>query len=152
MGCWINLRNVFATTCFVTVLLAVSAGYSADYKSGVTARVLGKSMVTGNGSRIVYPGTDKAEVSLVDVELAPGAETGWHKHPVPVYAYVVSGSIAVELENGMKRTFAAGDVIFEVVDILHNGKNAGMVPVKMTVVYLGVEGTPNVVKTSPGKQ
>jgi len=152
MGCMVNLRNVFATTCFVTVLLVVSAGYGADYKSGVTARVLGKSMVTGNGSRIVYPGTDKAEVTLVDVELAPGAETGWHKHPVPVYAYVVSGSIAVELENGMKRTYAAGDVIFEVVDTLHNGKNTGTVPVKMTVVYLGAEGTPNVVKAAPGKQ
>jgi quercetin dioxygenase-like cupin family protein len=80
------------------------------------------------------------------VELAPGAETGWHEHPVPVYGYVVSGSLSVELENGKLISFSAGEAIIEVVNTMHNGRNSGAVPVKLAVFYLGAEGIPNVVR------
>jgi len=80
------------------------------------------------------------------VDLAPGAETGWHKHPVPVYAYVVSGNLSVDLEGDKHLSFPAGEAVIEVVNALHNGKNTGAVPVKLIVFYLGVEGTPNVIK------
>ena len=60
--------------------------------------MLKKTSVTGNGQKITYPLTDKAEVTAMIVDLPPGAETGWHKHPVPVYAYVISGNLTVELE------------------------------------------------------
>ena len=80
------------------------------------------------------------------VVLAPGAETGWHKHPVPVYAYVVSGTLSVELADGQRLTYPQGDAVIEVVNTLHNGKNNGTEPVKLAVFYLGAEGTANVVK------
>lgn len=117
-----------------------------DYNSGVSATVLKKSIVTGNGKKIVYPATDKAEVTAMMVELAPCAETGWHAHPIPVYAYVVSGTLDVELEGGQVITYQSGDAIFEVVNTLHNGRNQGFDTVRLAVFYTGVEGTPNVVK------
>ena len=83
------------------------------------------------------------------VELAPGAETGWHKHPIPVYAYVISGNLSVELEDGKCLSFAAGDAVIEVVNTLHNGKNSGTEPVELAVFYLGVKGTPIVIKQGP---
>lgn len=83
------------------------------------------------------------------VDLAPGAETGWHKHPVPVYAYVVSGNLTVELEGGAVLSFKAGDAIIEVVNTLHNGINGGKEPVRLAVFYLGVEGMPTVIKMKP---
>jgi len=120
----------------------------ADYQSGVSATVLKKSSVTGNGQKIIYPVTDKAEVTAMTVNLAPGAETGWHSHPIPVYAYVVEGTLEVELEGGQIITYRSGDAIIEVVNILHNGRNRGSDEVRLVVFYAGAEGTPNVFKPS----
>lgn len=130
----------------IGLFLAVSSASATDYSSGVTAKVLRKTTVTGNGEKITYPATDKAEVTAMTVKLAPGAETGWHKHPIPVYAYVISGTLSVKLEDGKQYTFGAGDAIIEVVNTLHNGKNRGSEPVELAVFYLGAEGTANVIK------
>jgi quercetin dioxygenase-like cupin family protein len=127
-------------------LVIVQSAFSADYNSGVTSKVLVKSTLTGNGQKITYPLTDRAEITAMTVDLAPGAETGWHKHPVPVYAYVVSGNLSVELEDGKLLSFTAGEAIIEVVNTMHNGRNSGTVPVKLAVFYLGAEGIPNVIR------
>jgi len=135
-----------AYLCLIGALLIGSSTFGADYSSGVTANVLKKTSVTGNGQIITYPQTDKAEVTAMTVDLAPGAETGWHEHPVPVYAYVVSGDLSVELEDGQRFAYGKGDAIIEVVNTLHNGKNNGAEPVKLAVFYVGAEGIPNVIK------
>lgn len=149
-----TLRSVpvIAALC---VSFCPSLSLSADYNSGVSATVLKKSMVTGNGQKIVYPLTDKAEVTAMAVDLAAGAETGWHSHPIPVYAYVVAGTLDVELESGQVMIYRAGDAIIEVVNTLHNGRNRGSETVRLVVFYTGIEGTPNVVKpdlSSPGNR
>ena len=130
----------------IGVLLVVSSTFGAGYSSGVSAKVLTKTSLTADGQKIVYPQTDKAEVIAMTVDIAPGAETGWHKHPVPVYAYVLSGNLTVEMEGGQRVNYGAGDAIIEMVNTLHNGKNSGALPVKLAVFYLGVEGVPNVIK------
>lgn len=137
-----------ACLCLSGLLLIAQPAITADYNSGVSAKVLVKTMLTGNGQKITYPLTDRAEVTAMTVDLAPGAETGWHKHPMPVYAYVVSGSLSVELEDGKKLSFTTGDAIVEVVNTMHNGRNSGTVPVKLAVFYLGAEGTPNVIRST----
>lgn len=134
--------------CLIGLLFVLQPSHAADYNPGVTSKILLKSTATGIGQKIVYPQTDRAEVTAIAVELAPGAETGWHKHPAPVYAYVVSGSLSVELEEGKLLSFGAGEAIIEVVDTMHNGRNMGSEPLKLAVFYLGAEGTPNVIKKS----
>jgi len=146
----VNIRTV--GHCLIVLLLIVPPAIAADYSSGVIAKVLQKTSVTGNGQKITYPLTDKAEVTAMSVDLAPGAETGWHQHPVPVYAYVVAGNLSVELEDGKQLNFKSGDAIIEVVNTLHNGKNKGVEPVKLAVFYLGAEGVPNVIKPEAAEQ
>lgn len=119
---------------------------ASGYKQGVSAKVLIKTGVTANGGKIVYPVTDSAEVTALTVDLAPGAETGWHKHTIPVYGYVLSGSLEVELEGGKRFAYTAGDAIIEVVDTFHNGRNNGDMPVKLLVFYLGIKGQPAVTR------
>lgn len=119
---------------------------AADYQSGVTVKKLVQTTVTGNGQRIVYPSTGHPEVTAMTVEIAPGADTGWHSHPIPVYAYVVSGALNVELEGGKTLAFKEGDAVIEVVNTLHNGKNTGSLPVKLIVFYTGVMNEPTVIK------
>lgn len=120
--------------------------HDTAYNNGVTSKVLVTTGVTANGQKIAYPVTDKAEVTALTVALAPGAETGWHKHTIPVYGYVLSGAIEVELEGGTTVQYNAGDAIIEVVNTFHNGRNRGAIPVSLLVFYTGVQGVPNVIR------
>jgi quercetin dioxygenase-like cupin family protein len=79
------------------------------------------------------------------VDIAPGAQTGWHLHWFPVYAYVLSGTLQVELEDGRTNVFKQGQVIVEVQKLSHNGRNIGSDPVRLIVFYTGEAGqTPSV--------
>lgn len=126
----------------------MSSFVSADeYIGGVQARVVLKTKNTSNGQPIAYLKMDNPEVTVMTVELPPGAETGWHIHPVPVYAYVLSGSLTIEVEDKKTSISQAGDAIIEVVNTRHCGKNTGDVPVKLIVFYTGAENLPNVIRT-----
>jgi len=137
--------------CLSALLMFAPLSLADGYDSGVSARVLKKTSVTANGSKIVFPSTDRAEVTAAMVEIAPGAETGWHSHPMPVYAYVESGSLRVSIEGGGEMSYASGDVIMEVVETLHNGRNEGDEAVKLVVFYLGSEGVPLAVRRGEAK-
>lgn len=119
---------------------------ATGYKGGVTSKLLKQTTLTANGQKIAYPVTDRAEVTAMTVDLAPGAETGWHKHTIPVYAYVLTGVIEVELEGGQRVSYKAGDAIIEVVDAFHNGSNRGTETVRLVVFYTGIKNQPNVVR------
>ena len=114
----------------------------AGYNSGVSSKLLAKSTFTANGDKIEYPSTDRAEVTAMTVEVAPGAETGWHKHKVPVYAYMLSGELEVAIEPDKIITYREGDPIIEVVNSFHNGRNKGTKPARLVVFYLGIQGEP----------
>lgn len=130
--------------------LALSA-YAADdgkevYKKEVTATVVFKSGVTANGQAIIYPTTEQPEATMLHVEVPTGKETGWHKHPVPGYAYILSGQLTVNLKDGTSNTYRAGQGFAEVANTLHNGKNEGSEPVKLVVVFTGIAGQPFTIK------
>ncbi|MGZ3607418.1 MAG: cupin domain-containing protein [Syntrophales bacterium] len=130
-------------------LLCMSSFVSADeYSGSVQARVVLKTKNMSNGQPIAYLKSDNPEVTVMTVELPAGAETGWHTHPVPVYAYIISGSLTIEVEGKNTSVFQAGDAIIEVVNTRHCGKNTGTVPVKLVVFYTGAENLPNVTRTA----
>ena len=117
---------------------------AGQYSTGVKARVVLKTTTTGSGEKIAYLKTGSPEVTAMTVDIPPGTETGWHVHRVPVYAWVVSGALTVELEGGSRNAYKEGDAIVEAVGVGHNGKNLGTVPVRLLVFYTGLEGEPNV--------
>jgi len=129
--------------CLMLVAWPVFAG---DYDTGVTSSPLIKSTTASNGQKVAYPHTQNAEVTVMAVEIAPGRETGWHSHAIPVYAYVIAGKLAVELEDGKRYEFSEGQAIIEVVNTPHNGINIGNVPVTLIAFYTGVQGMPIVKK------
>ncbi|WP_410499847.1 cupin domain-containing protein [Chitinibacter sp. S2-10] len=116
------------------------------YKKEVTATVIFKSGSTATGQPILYPNTDQPEATMLQVDIPVGKETGWHKHPVPGYAYILSGQLTVQLKDGVSNTYRAGQGFAEVQNTLHNGKNEGTEPVKLVVVFTGVAGQPITVK------
>ena len=113
-----------------------------EYAKGVVAKQVLVTGTTANGSPIVYPKTDTPEVKVLVVDIPPGAETGWHRHPVQCVAYVLTGTVTVELENGKHYTAHAGEAFAEVVNTLHNGHNDGTEPVRIIMTVIGQKGVP----------
>jgi quercetin dioxygenase-like cupin family protein len=134
------------TAAVLALLFPVSAP-AADYAAGVKSRIVLKTTVTASGEKIRYPVTDRPQVTAAEVEIAPGAVTGSHEHPGPVYAWVISGSLTIEAAGGATKTYHAGDPIVEMTGVPHNGRNTGSVPARLLVFYLGVEGMPVTTKS-----
>jgi quercetin dioxygenase-like cupin family protein len=142
-GTYARYMAVLWILCLVLVSWPALAD---DYDTGVKANVLVKSAKSSNGQKVAYPHTQNAEVTAMIVDIAPGRETGWHLHPVPVYAYVIAGKLAVEFEDGRRYEFCNGQAIIEAVNTPHNGINIGNVPVTLIVFYTGVQDMPIVKK------
>ncbi|MEI7671269.1 MAG: cupin domain-containing protein [Deltaproteobacteria bacterium] len=140
--------KMLAMLVFLSVALQLPCVFGADYDSGVKVTLIKKATTASNGQKLAYPCTGNPEVTALTVEIPPGGNTGWHNHPFPVYAFVLSGVLTVEVEPGNSYQIKEGDVIFEVVNTAHLGKNLGKEPVKLVVFYTGVEETPNTVKMS----
>ena len=98
-----------------------------------------------DGQKLQYP-QGQAEITGMIIEIAPGAETGWHLHPVPSFGLLLEGELRVQLKDGRTKTLKAGDTLAEVVNTLHNGRNIGSVPVKIIVFYAGAVGEPLSIK------
>lgn len=140
--------RLLAPTLTLAALLFLSGAHAADYDVAVTSRLITKTGRTSNGAPIRYPDFAQPEISALEVTIAGGAETGWHKHAVPVYAYVLSGTLRVDIEGGQSQTFKPGDAIIEVVNTWHNGRNIGCEPVRLAVFYLGGKEVANVEKSA----
>jgi len=126
-------------------LMFQSAAFALDSSAQVKVSTVLKTETSWDGKPIVYP-SGKSEVSGLIVEIAPGAQTGWHLHPVPSFAFVLEGELDVEQKNGSVKHIKAGEAFAEVVNTLHNGRNVGTVPAKLVVFYAGAVGEKLTVK------
>lgn len=118
----------------------------SPYNKDVRVKTLLKTSTNSIGQVIEYPHKGKAEVSVLIVEIAPGKQTGWHRHPVPIFAYVLSGQVTVRLANGDKQTFRQGEALAESVNVLHNGVNEGSDPARLLIFVAGEKNVPFTVK------
>jgi len=101
-----------------------------------------QTTVNSIGQPIAYPRDGTPEISALLIEMAPGEETGWHSHPVPLVGYIMSGELTVYQITGEKRVVSVGQNSLESVGVVHNGVNEGSVPCKMIVFVLGLKGVP----------
>lgn len=124
-------------------ILALSINYPAAIpESGVPQgfNLLLKTSTTVVGQPIsAYP-AGAPVISAAIVPLAPGAASGWHTHPVPLFAYVLSGTIRVDYGTKGSREYHAGDALIEAQHWPHNAENPGTEPASILVVYVGAEG------------
>ena len=139
------MRNNLIVVVLFIALAVPYASVAGDYASGVEAALILKTTTTTGHYPAKYLNTERPEITVMKVEIKPGAETGWHSHPVPLYAYVLEGDLTVEVKGGKTYHFTAGDAIVEFVNVPHNGKNPGTKPVVLIAFYTGEIGTPNTV-------
>ncbi len=125
----------------VAVLLAVAAvpALALEPNAQLKATALLKATTSWDGKPLAWP-AGQAEVTALLIEIAPGGETGWHRHPLPSFGYVLEGTLEVSLTDGRRKRLNAGEALAEVVDTAHNGRNVGTQPLKLLVFYAGNAG------------
>ena len=107
-----------------------------------------KLFVTGEtvvGETISYPAGATTQLTAAVVALHSGEETGWHRHSVPVFGYVLEGELTVDYGDKGQRVYRAGDGFTEAIHQEHNGRNTGGGLMRVLALFMGAEGLPTTV-------
>ncbi len=104
---------------------------------------------TVTGEPIKYPSGAPAQLAALEITLAPGQQTGWHTHPVPVFGYILDGELTVDYGPKGQRVYRKGDGFAEATNEAHNGRNLTEKPVTVLAVFAGMEGVKDSVPASP---
>ena len=119
--------------------------YAEDNEADFKVNVISETTTTLGGNSIVLPQGDNVEIESHIVEIKPGKEIGRHKHPYPVYMYVIEGTLLVELDDGTQKTYQSGEALIEDADTWVNNKNTGSEPVKFLAILPGLKDSPMVI-------
>ena len=131
----------------VLVGLAVLAGPAQAQTALKSTRIL-QTTTSDAGTRISYPPTDSAEVTALMIEVPPGAEGTLHRHEVPVFIYVLEGTLDVDTEGVGTRSHTAGEGFLEAQNANHTVKNRGTKVARALIVVAGIQGRPVSLKPS----
>ncbi|MCK9412614.1 MAG: cupin domain-containing protein [Prolixibacteraceae bacterium] len=118
----------------------------AQYNNDLIIIPILKTDTTSLGQKIIYPSTSNAEVTMLKITIPPGKTTGWHEHAIPVFAYVLKGTLTVELEGNKVLKFAENSSFSEVIHTAHRGINKESSDLVLLAIYLGEKGKPLSVK------
>jgi quercetin dioxygenase-like cupin family protein len=139
----------------VGIMLALGACSGEDLPPVSSTVLLDKADTTVLGDKFSYPGAENPEITSSIVRLEAGAETGWHLHETPMYAYILDGTLEVtyDVDGAMvTKTYHEGDAIMEGLDIPHMGKNLTNRPVSILVVNIGYSDLANSVPLDAPEQ
>ena len=137
-----------SSLCFLFVLGFAGGAVALDPTATVRVTPLLNTTTSWNGQPLTYP-AGPAQITALQVEIAPGGETGWHQHSVPSFGFMQEGTLEVTLQDGQVKRLNPGDAVAEVVNTTHNGRNTGTVPVKIVVFYAGTPGQALTQKAPP---
>lgn len=122
----------FRRTVLALVLACAVSRSAADQPAAFTRKVLVEQDIAGSSKH----GT----LSLAT--LAPGAVTPKHKHPGEEFAYILEGTVVLEVEGQPARTLQAGEAVIVPAGTPHLARNAGSGPVKILSTYVIDQGQP----------
>ena len=122
------------------ILLAFISLTAKSQYSGLIIKELLKTDTTSIGQKITYPKFADPAVTMLKITIPPGKSTGWHKHNIPVFAYVAKGTLTVELEDHREMKFNEESTFAEMRDTYHNGKNMEDSDLVLIAIYMGGKG------------
>jgi quercetin dioxygenase-like cupin family protein len=82
------------------------------------------------------------EVVQAIAEIQPGAESGRHTHPGEEVAYILEGTVMLEIQGKPAVAKKAGDAFIIPAATVHNAKNTGKVVAKVLGTYIIEKGKP----------
>jgi quercetin dioxygenase-like cupin family protein len=89
------------------------------------------------------PDMGPMEGYVVEVEIAPGGESGRHYHPGHEYGYPISGEATLEIDGKPPVILKPGTAGHIEPGVIHNAKNnSTTVPFKTLAIYIIEKGKP----------
>ena len=89
----------------------------------------------------------KTKATTVEVTLGPGEASAPHRHPGPVFGYILEGEYEWAIDDNKPKIFKAGDTFYEPTGCLHGiGRNPSKKDkTRFIVIVLHPEDAKNVV-------
>jgi quercetin dioxygenase-like cupin family protein len=105
----------------ILLAVAASAVIGAGGLSLATQGVHGRQTVRKLSERDVIEKLDgkDARVTTVEVNFEPGASGRPHRHPGPVFGYVIEGELELGLDDQPVKRLKAGETFYEPSGALH---------------------------------
>jgi quercetin dioxygenase-like cupin family protein len=87
---------------------------------------------------------EDAEVTVVTVDYPPGGSSSPHRHPGPVFGYILEGSVVSQLKGTPEKTYAQGEMFYEPSGAVHLiSRNASKShPAKLLAFMIAKRGAP----------
>jgi quercetin dioxygenase-like cupin family protein len=144
------MNNASLTVALAATLLPGSFAFASAPPRpvgpvGVKLTPILETTTTFSGQPIRFPQGEN-QLSAVIAEVEPGGQVGRHLHPVPLFVYILEGTLTIEMDGHGTHAFSAGQGLAEVVNTWHNGRNLGDKPVRFLIVFAGQKGTPNLIR------
>lgn len=76
------------------------------------------------------------EVRVIRVTLDPHTAGAWHSHPSPVFVYVTSGALTIELEGKDPSALSAGEALAEPLNVPMRAVNTSEKPAEAVVFQI----------------
>ncbi|MRT15260.1 cupin domain-containing protein [Enterobacteriaceae bacterium RIT711] len=133
-----------AFSILLTSALTLASTYTSAHQptTGIAVEKLLKTSQSWDGVPYESYPRGKPELSILKITVQPHTILGWHTHPMPNAAYILSGHLVVEKkDDGMKKTIRAGETLAETVGTVHHGYTEDE-PVTLIVFYAGSESLP----------
>ncbi len=92
-------------------------------------------------------GVQDREVIVKRFEIEPGFVGGRHSHTGPVYVYIVSGELTVDVDGVGRSVHKAGELYKEPIGRVMQGRNMSTTgPLTLVVFQVGEPGKPMMIK------
>ena len=82
------------------------------------------------------------QVQVVKREFPVGSSSGWHVHPGVETAYLLSGTMSIEMAGQPRMIQHPGNTFTVPRGVAHNGSNIGKVPARLLITYVVDKGVP----------
>jgi len=126
----------------VPAWLWLPAANAAPETPGVRVQTLLKSTTSWDKTGYTAYPSGTPELAVLRITIAPNTTLGWHTHPIPNAAFLETGELTVErADSGASKTYVAGQVLPELVDIAHRGIT-GDKGADLIVFYASTPGKP----------
>ena len=113
-----------------------------EYGNKVTTELILKTEENLFGQKLQWPQYENSEVTILKIIIPPGSSVPWHLHTMPMFAYLIQGTVEIELENGNSLLYKSGQALAEARNVFHRGKNTSKEDVILMVTYIGERGRP----------
>lgn len=125
----------------LTGCISTSASLDPPAPTTIEREILLQSSSSWDGTPYTAYPDGRPELSVLKIKIPANSALGWHTHPIPNAAYIAKGELTIEIQDGKSKTFKQGEVLSEVVDIIHRGKT-GNQPTELVIFYAGSPGIP----------